>query len=293
MHGRQLVDYVAIALMWGVSFILLLNVVRAFGLAGAVTFRALTASAILLALALASGRTLSFRRSWRRLAVLGATTVAGQLLALSFATPRIGTSMAAIFVGAIPLFSMLIGHAWGTERLTPTGRGGLVLGFGGMVLLVGFPTAHVTGEFVLGCLGSLTAAVCAAFGSNYARRYLWDVGSWEQTIGAFFFGGLMTLPLLLFVPVLVSPRLEDIGYLVLLAGMCSGVAYVLFFGLVAAVGPTASISVSFVVIVIAAVVGALVLQERLSGAQILGGCVIVTGCSLVLLPTRRRAKSTA
>ena len=282
MHRRQVVDYLGLALIWGVSFVLVLRVVEAFGWVGAVTFRALIASAILVLAALATRRRLTFGSSWWPLAVVGATTVAGQLIGLSYATPRIGTAMAAIFVGTIPLFSMVIGHVWGIERVTAWGRLGLVLGFGGIVLLVGFPAMPVTATFVLGCLASTFGAISAAFGSNYARRHLASVGSWEQTIGAFLFGGLMTLPLLLVVPVPAQPGAVDLGYLVLLAGLCSALAYVLYFRLVAEVGATLAISVEFAVTLVAVLIGALLLGERLSVPQLIGGAVIVVGCGLVL-----------
>lgn len=289
MHRRQVIDYVALAFIWGLSFVLVLAVVRAFGWVGAVAFRALTACAILVLLAVASGRRLDFGGSRVPLAVVGATTVAGQLLGLSFATPRIGTAMAAIFVGSIPLFSMVIGAAWGVERIPASGRVGLLLGFGGIVLLVGFPTVPMTPEFLLGCAASVLGAVSAAFGSNYARRHLRTVGSWEQTIGAFLFGGLVALPLLVVVPVPGAPAPIDVGALVLLAGLCSALAYVLYFRLVAEVGATIAISVEFLVTVIAVIVGAAVLGERLSAAQLGGGVVIIAGCALVLglVPGRR------
>ena len=54
---------------------------------------------------------------------------------LSFAAPRIGTAMSAIFVGTIPLYSMVIGRLWGTETITRQGAVGLVIGFSGMVVL--------------------------------------------------------------------------------------------------------------------------------------------------------------
>ena len=290
MHRRQVIDYLSLAVIWGLSFLLLLKVVQAFGWAGAVAFRALIASAILTALALLSGRKLAFGRRWP-LAVVGATTVAGQLVGLNIATPRIGTAMAAIFVGTIPLFSMVIGQIWGLEHITGSGRVGLALGFVGIVMLVGFPAVPVTGAFVLGCVCSVLSAVCAAFGSNYARRHLQSVGSWEQTIAAFVVGGLLTLPLLFVVPVPTQPVPIDYAYLVLLAGMCSALAYVLYFRLVAEVGATIAISVEFLVTVIAVIVGAVLLNEHLSVVQLLGGAVILVGCALVLglVPGRQRA----
>jgi drug/metabolite transporter (DMT)-like permease len=281
VHRRQVLDYLGLAVIWGLSFVLILKVVQAFGWVGAVAFRAFIASAILLLLALVSRRRLRFGRWWP-LVVVGATTVAGQLVGLNIATPRIGTAMAAIFVGTIPLFSMVIGQVWGIEHVTSSGRIGLVLGFAGIVLLVGFPAVPVTGAFVLGCVCSVLGAVCAAFGSNYARRHLQAIGSWEQTIAAFVVGGMVTLPLLFVVPVPATPSLVDVGYLVLLAGMCSALAYVLYFRLVAEVGATIAISVEFLVTVIAVVVGAVLLGEKLSVVQLLGGAVIILGCGLVL-----------
>ena len=267
----------------------MLRVVEAFGWVGAVAFRALIASAVLVVIAQVSRRTLHFGR-WLPLAVVGATTVAGQLIGLSYAVPRIGTAMSAIFVGTIPLFSMLIGQAWGLEHITRLGRAGLFLGFGGIVLLVGFPAVPVTAAFVVGCICSVASAISAAFGSNYAHRYLREIGSWEQTIGAFFFAGLMTLPLMLAVPVPTTPRPVDYLYLVGLAAMCSALAYVLYFRLVSEVGATLAISVEFAVTVIAVAVGALLLDESLSVMQIVGAGVIIVGCSLVLglVPGRRR-----
>jgi len=291
VHRRQLTDYAGLAVIWGLSFVLVLHVVGAFGWVGAVSFRALIAAAILYVLARATRRRLRFG-SGVPLVVVGATTVAGQLIGLNLATPRIGTAMAAIFVGTIPLFSMLIGQLWGLERITPAGRIGLLLGFGGIVLLVGFPAVPVTPTFLFGCAASVFGAVSAAFGSNYAHARLREIGSWEQTMGAFLFGGLMTLPLLLLVPVPTTPTAADYGWLVVLAGMCSALAYVLYFRLVAEVGATLAISVEFAVTVVAVGIGALLLHEPLSVIQLLGTAVIILGCTLVLgLLPRRTVRS--
>ncbi|HEX6870026.1 MAG TPA: DMT family transporter [Micromonosporaceae bacterium] len=289
MRGRDLVDYATLSLVWGVSFVVLLKVVRAFGWVGAVSFRALIAGGILLAVAAVTKHRLDFSVGWWPFAVVGATTVAGQLIGMSYATPRVGTAMAAIIVGTIPLFSLLIGHLWGLERMTGTGWLGLPLGLAGIVLLVGFPAQPVTGAFVGGCAAALAGAICAAYGSNYARRRLRRLGSWEVSTGSFLLGGVMTLPLVLVVPVPMAPRPVDFGYLLLLGGVMSALAYVLFFRLVADVGATRAISVEVVVTAVAVMVGALLLREPISGLQILGGAVIIAGCSLVLglVPARR------
>jgi drug/metabolite transporter (DMT)-like permease len=283
MKFRDLASYVFLAVTWGSSFVVVLRVVQAFGWVGAVTFRALVAGIALVMVAIVTRRTLDFRAGWWPLAVVGATTVAGQLVGLSFAPPRIGTAMAAILGGAaIPLFSMVIGRAFGVERLTPPSMAGLLLGFGGIVMLVGFPIVPATGSFIVGCAGSLFGSFCAAIGSIYASHRLRTVAAWDVTIGSFLFGGLMTLPLLLLVPVPTLPRLDDFAYLVVLGAVMSATNYVLYFRLVSTIGATKSISVEFAVTAIAVLIGALMLHERLSAIQIAGTVSIMFGCMLVV-----------
>ena len=291
MTRKQLADYALVALVWGLSFLVLLKVVKAFGWVGAVTFRTLLAGLLLLAAARVTRRRLDFGIGWRPFFVVGLTTVAIQLIGLSFAAPRIGTAMSAIFVGTIPLYSMVIGRLWGTETITRQGAVGLVIGFSGMVVLVGFPAEAVTGRFVLGCISSVISCIASAIGSNFARRRMVGVGEWEQAIGSFLFGGALTFPLLLAVPVPTTPRPVDYLFLALLAGCVSALGYVVFFRLIAELGATKAISVEFIVTVIAVIAGAVVLGERLSSAQLVGTAIILAGCALVLGLVGRRPDS--
>ncbi len=292
MQPRDIAAYSFLAIAWGLSFLLLLKVVHAFGWIGAVTFRCFLAGLILLAAARLRGRKLDFSVGWLPFLVIGATTVAGQLIGLSYSTPLIGTAMAAIFVATIPLFSMIIGQLWGIERITPPRVLGLLLGTVGIVMLVGFPAAPVDASFLLGCVGMLFSTFSAAFGSNYASRHLRAIGAWETTIGSFLWGGLMTLPLIYFVPVPVSPEPIDYLYLVMLAGVMSSLTYVTYFNLVSRIGATRAISVEFVVTIVAVLVGALALGEQLTAMQLVGAAVIIAGCSLVLglLPLKPKAQ---
>jgi len=290
MQPRDFAAYLFLAIAWGFSFLVVLKVVHAFGWVGAVSLRAFIAGGTLALLAALLGRPLRLRPLLKPLLVVGATTVAGQLIGLSYATPRIGTAMSAILVATIPLFSMIIGHLWGLEKITRQGLLGLLLGVVGIVMLVGFPAQPVTERFIHGCLASVFGCLCAAFGSNYASLHLRGQDPWAVTGGAFLAGGLLTLPLLLVVPVPDLPQASDWLYLLLSGSVMSATTYVLYFGLVARIGATRTISVEFVVTLVAVVVGALFLGEALSLLQAAGGVVILLGCLLVLglLPGRGR-----
>ena len=282
MKRRDIASYLFLALAWGSSFLVLIHVVAAFGWIGAVTFRALFAGLVLFALAFATGRRLDFSAGWLHFVIVGATTVAGQLISLSYAAPRIGTAMAAILVAAIPLFSMLLGQAFGLERIALRGIIGLVLGVAGIIMLVGFPVVPITPAFLFGCATSLFSSFAAAFGSNYANLKLKQAGAYEVTSAAFLTGGLMTLPLLIWVPVPTVPQVQDYLYLMILGGVMSALTYVQYFRLVATIGATRTISVEFVVTVVAVLIGSMVLGERLSLIQLVGGAVILFGCAIVL-----------
>lgn len=290
MKPAQLAAYLFLAVTWGFSFVMLLHVVDAFGWAGAVVARGLLSGALLVAAARLTGRRLDFGAGWRALSVVGATTVAGQLVFLSYATPRIGTAMASIFVAAIPLFSMVIGQIWGTERMTRRGLAGIVLGLTGIVMLVGFPAVPVTAGFIAGCAASLLSAFFAAYGSNYVSRHLRGVGAWELTAASSITGALIVLPLLAVVPPPRLPTLEDIGWLFALAAIVSALNYVIYFRLVVEIGATRAISVEFLVTVVAVLVGTVLLGDTLSPAQFAGAGVIMAGCALVLglVPRGRR-----
>jgi len=291
MTVKDSVSYVFLAIVWGLSFLAVLRGVEAFGWVGVVTFRCFVAAATLILVAFVTGRRLNLRAGWRHFAVVGATTVAGQLIGLSFGLPLIGTAMSAILVATIPLFSMLIARLLGIEQLTRRHHAGLVLGFSGMVVLVGFPAVPFTPAFALGCTTTLFACLCAAYGSCYASYRLKGVSSWDTTAGAFLAGGVMTLPLLVFVPVPGTPQPVDYLYLFVLGAIMSATTYVLYFRLVGTIGATRAISVEFAVTVVAVLVGALILHEPLSAMQIAGAVTIIAGCMLVvgLFPSVARA----
>lgn len=289
MTSRQLSGYLFLALAWGLSFLVLLRVVAAFGEVGGVTFRCLVAAGTLAAYARASGRRLDFGADMRPYLVLGATTVAGQLLGLNYATPRIGTAMAAIIVATIPLFTLAIARLVRLEGLTGQRLAGLALGVLGVALLVGFPGRPVTPEFLLGCAACAGACLSAASGSVYAGVKMGGRGAFETTIGAFLAGAVLTAPFLVATPVPTTPSAMDFVFLFILGAGMSAATYAVYFRLVAEIGPTRAISVEFAVTAVAVIVGAVWLGESLTPAQIAGAGAILAGCVLVLgLVSRRR-----
>jgi drug/metabolite transporter (DMT)-like permease len=269
--------------MWGSSFYWLAIAIPEFGWAGTVSFRSFSASALLLIVAVVTRRQLNFQNAWKHFVVLGLASVALNLGGMNFAITRLGSSLTAILVTTIPLYSLLIEWIWHKKRPTPLMLAGLIIGFIGVVILIGFTPQEINGAFLLGFLGSVIASVGFAFGGSYAKVYTPHVGSFEQTIGTFIFGGLLTLPLVIFVPFNVyPPSLKAIAALVIVAGTASSFAYILYFKLVDEIGATKALSTEFLVPVVAVILGSVLLHEHITTVQFIGAGVIFIGCALVL-----------
>jgi len=168
------------------------------------------------------------------------------------------------------------------ENIDRLGFIGLFLGFIGIIFLVGFPQEKLSSDFFVGFGLCTIGCISAAFGSNYSKLKMSQVGNWEQVIGAFFFGGLFTAPLLIFVPIKPGLALSDWLNIITLAVVCSALCYVIYFSLVAKIGATRSISVEFLVTVVAVLIGAFYLNEAITVFQLFGALLVIIGSVLIL-----------
>ena len=207
--------------MWGSSFALLVPVVNSLGWAGGVSFRGFIASGIVFLIALVTKKQLQFAGNWKHFAVLGATSVGMNLGGMNYALSHLGTQLTAILVTTIPLYSLVIESIWTRTKPTFQKTIGLLIGFSGVVILIGLSPQAVNREFWFGVVGSFIASFGFALGGNYSRAKAGHIGSWEQTIGTFLFGGLWTLPLLIVVPIVRTPTVGDILCLFAVAATAS------------------------------------------------------------------------
>jgi len=177
---------------------------------------------------------------------------------------------------------MLLAHAGGHERITARQVGGVLLSIVGLALLVGFPVVSITPRFLFGCFLAVFGSFCAAFGSNYAAVNLRGVDPLSMATGTFLAGGILGLPLWLIEPIRAWPGFGDLLNLLFLGSVISALAYVIYFWLLGAIGPTRAISVEFVVNVNGALIGVVLLGEQFSALQVLGTVTVLAGCATVL-----------
>src|SRR4051812_2476247 len=280
---RQTRMLLALAAVWGASFLFIRVAVDDLGPVALADGRLLLA-----ALALAPFVLRGLRRTApiRKYVLLGAINAALPFTLIALAETRIDASLAAILNASTPLFSAVVAAAVGDEPFTARRAFGLALGIGGVALVVGL--AHVDADlaFFGAAACSLAAALCYAIGTTYVKHAM--AGEPPGTLALFqqLAAGLVLLPLVAAVP----PRhVPDSGALLALAGLAvlsTSLAYLLYFRLVAEVGPTSTLTVTFLVPVFGVLWATVFLGEHLGAGTLLGGALIllsvafVTGTSL-------------
>jgi drug/metabolite transporter (DMT)-like permease len=269
--------------MWGASFLWLNMSIPDYGWAATVSFRSFIAAGALVVIAFFMRRRLNFQNEWKNLAVLGLFAVGFNLGGMNFALTRLDTSIVAILTATIPLYSLIIEWVWHRKRPAPSMIAGLIIGFAGVVMLIGFTPQKLDAHFLIGFLGSTIASSGFAMGGTWAKAKLPHMGNYEQTIGTFLFGGLWTLPIIAVVPMeVVPPSLKATLALITVAVTASSFAYILYYKLVDTIGATKALTTEFFVPVWAIIIGFVVLHERITLTQLIAAAVILAGCMLVM-----------
>jgi drug/metabolite transporter (DMT)-like permease len=283
MTPRQVAELLLLAALWGASFLFMRVSAPELGAVALAALRVAVAAALLMPLVLLQGRRAELRRHWRELAVVGAVNSALPFLAFGHAALAINAGLSSIFNATVPLWGALIAWAWLGERLGPLRALGLAIGFGGVIGL-GWGKASFTavdgvssGSAILACLG---ATALYGFGANYTRRRLGAVSPLTVAAGSQFAAALLlAVPAALAWPTRV-PSATAWGAVLLLGVLCTALAYLLYFRLVAGVGPAQAMSVTYLIPLFGVFWGWAFLDEAVTAAMGLGGLVILLGTAL-------------
>jgi drug/metabolite transporter (DMT)-like permease len=285
MKTLDLLMMLVLAAIWGVSFLLVRVAAPALGPLGLVTARMLIASGSLLLYVHLSRRPQpELRASWRGYLALGALNSALPLALEAFAVVQLSASLAAILAATTPLFTVLAAAVWLRERLSVANVVGVLLGLAGVAVLVGGGSLPPGGNTLLAVGAALLAALLYALGGIYAKVAFGGTSPLALAIGQELLAGLLMLPLALVSPQAEPPTPAALVATLALALVMTAGGNLLYFALIARVGPTRTQVVSFLVPVVTLVAGALLLGEPVSGGAIAGLAIIFAGVGLVARP---------
>lgn len=250
-----------------------------------VLLRLLLAAAVLYLVARAQGLRLPREwRLWRAFAVMGLVGAAMPFTLISWGETMIDSSLAAILNATVPIITVLLAHFWTrSERLTATRLLGVVIGFAGVVVLVGASSAHGHSIALLGVAALLVSSLCYSAVAIYARGAFHNVPAVLASTGQMLFGAIF-----LAVPGIIAgatsrqaPAPAAVAATVALAMLGTVGAYLLYYRLIARVGATRTTMSTYLLPAFAVVYGALFLHEEVGPRLLLGFALILAGVAVV------------
>ena len=295
MRRRDVAELLALAALWGGSFLFMRVAVPAFGPFALAFLRVFGAALMLVPLLAARGELASLRRHWRPIAVVGFVNSALPFLCFAYAALTINAGVSAIFNSATPLFAAIVAWLWLGDRMTPLRIAGLAIGFAG-VLWIGWDKADFGPGGSAAAIGAcLLATMSYGIAPSLTKRRLGGVpplavAAGSQVAAAIF----LAVPALLAWPA-QAPSAPAWGMVALLAFFGTGLAYLLYFRLIANAGPANAVAVTYLIPIFAVAWGGLFLGERLTLPLIAGCAVIFVGTALAtgMLPRRSARRALA
>src|SRR4051794_2551470 len=269
MSRRPLPMLLALAAIWGSSFLFIKVAVREVAPAEVVFGRVLVgALALLPAVPFLFGwrRTLAaLRRFWFPLLLLGVFNAAVPFWLLAWSEQRLDSGLAGVLQASMPLFTAVLTYGFSrSDRVTGVRLIGVVVGFLGVLLLVG---AQPRGD-VLSALAVLLTALLYAGSTVYAAKRLRDAPVLVISLGALAFATVATLPLGIAQLPGELPSWKVIAAIVALGAAGLSVAYLLYFSLIAGSGAPYAALVTYLVPALALVYGAVFLDEAVTASAL-------------------------
>jgi drug/metabolite transporter (DMT)-like permease len=282
MTRRGWLLFAAMAVIWGIPYLLIKIAVGELTPVTLVFFRTAVGATLLLPIAAARGGLRPLLPYWRWVLAYTIVEVALPWFLLSDAERRLSSSLTGLLVAAVPLIGAVV--TWltrGDERLDPRRVGGLVVGLVGVGALVGldvsFRDLGAVGEVALVAVGYATGPIIVS--RRLPRVPAIGVVAASLVVTALVYAplGLRQLP-----STMPSPRV--VLAVAILAVVCTALAFLLFFALIGEVGPVRATVITYFNPAVALLLGVTLLDEPFTLGAVVGFSLILTGS---LLATRR------
>jgi drug/metabolite transporter (DMT)-like permease len=280
--------FAAMSVIWGIPYLLIKVADAGVAPPVLVLARVTIGVALLLPIAIRRRELAVLRPHWRWLMLFALVEIVAPWLLLSEAETRLSSSLSGLLIASVPIlvavFSRLTG---GQDRLTAVRWAGLLIGLAGVALLVARGGTH--GD--AGSVGEvLLVAVCYATGPLIVARKLSELPPLGMTAACLAFAAIVYAPLAAATWPAAMPSARVLASLASLGVVCTAVAFLGFFALIAEAGPARATVITYVNPAVAVALGVGILGERLTAAMavafvlILGGSVLATRTSRPLEP---------
>jgi drug/metabolite transporter (DMT)-like permease len=282
-------EFVLLAALWGASFLFMRMGANEFGPVATAGLRVSLAALFLLPAFLVAGVWADFRRHARSILWVGLLNSGIPFALFAFAVLHVSTGLTSILNATVPLSGALVAWLWLRDRPDASRVLGLGIGFLGVLLLVWGQSDLESrassgdtsrGMALLSMGAALLATVCYGLAASFTRKHLQGVHPLATATGSQIGATLgLALPTLWTWPA-TMPGASAWMAMLAVALLCTSLAYVLFFRIIARAGPARALTVTFLVPVFAMAYGAWFLNERITLWMLVCGAVILMGTAL-------------
>ena len=300
MSARAWMLFAAVSVLWGIPYLFIKLAVEDLSPVMVAWGRIAVAFAVLLPYALHRGALRGLGSAWKPLLVYSVVEIVLPWPLIGFGEQRVTSGLAAILIAAVPLVVALMALRMDPdERAEGTRLVGLVVGFVGVVVLLGLDIAGRPGE-LLGALAILLAAVGYAAGPMIIKHRFAAMDPLGAVTASMGISALVLTPAAAFSTPAATPSGQTLISVIVLGVACSALGFLLFFALIADVGPGRATVITFVNPVVAVALGVILLGEGLGPSAVAGLLLILAGSWLStggrppwLLTRRRLAAQTS
>ncbi len=288
MTRRGWVLFLAMSVIWGIPYLMIRVAVEEISPGTLVFLRTGLAALLLVPIAAARGEVGAALVRWRWLVVFTAIEIAIPWVLLASAETHVSSSLAALIIAGVPLVGAAIVRASG-ERLGRSNLAGLLVGLAGVGAIVGTEIGGSATAFLE--LGAV--AVCYAVGPIILARYLDEAPALAVVAVSLGIAALAYAPVAAFSPPdgMLSGRV--IASVLGLAFLCTALAFLLFFALIAEIGPVRATVITYVNPAVAAIAGVTILDETFTTGMGVGFVLVLVGSFFATRPGAKRRPAPA
>lgn len=291
---KDIISLLVLAGIWGGSFIFMRVAAPEFGIYVLVAIRTLLATAVLLPLLMLTGSVKEIKRHWLAIALVGLANTAVPFVLFNYSSLHLEAGVNAILNATAPMFGAIVAWLWLGDKLTKLAIVGLVIGFFGVAVISQQKVG--TGDIsFIPILTALFATLGYGIAASMMKKWLQGVKPLVVATGSQAMASVMLAPFALATLPEVMPSMNAWLNAIALSIGGTGIAYILYFKLIADIGPSKAITVAYLVPLFGIVWGILFLHEHLTSQTILGGVLVLLGVALTtgVIKRKRHAMRTA
>ena len=291
---KDIISLLVLAGIWGGSFIFMRVAAPEFGIYVLVAIRTLLATAVLLPLLMLTGSIKEIKRHWLAIALVGLANTAVPFVLFNYSSLHLEAGVNAILNATAPMFGAIVAWLWLGDKLTKSAMVGLVIGFFGVSVISQQKVGAGDISFIP-ILTALFATLGYGIAASMMKKWLQGVKPLVVATGSQAMASVMLAPFALATLPEAMPSMNAWLNAIALSIGGTGIAYILYFKLIADIGPSKAITVAYLVPLFGIVWGILFLHEHLTSQTILGGVLVLLGVALTtgVIKRKRHAMRTA